>query len=155
MIEQVLVPEVIDLDVEAKDWKDAIRVAGSLLLGVGAVQPRYLEAMIGMVEAMGPYIVLAPGIAIPHARPEDGANRVCLGLARLKNPVSFGHRDNDPVDLIFAFAGTDTKSHVQLLAELAAVLGDPKRVAGIRKAQTVAEIRSLFSGEVGGNGRTA
>lgn len=155
LIEKVLVPEVIALDVEAKDWKEAIRIGGNLLLGVGGVQPRYLDAMIEMVTSMGPYIVLAPGIAISHARPEDGANRVCLGLARLKNSVLFGHRDNDPVDLIFAFAGIDAESHVQLLADLAEILGEPERVTQIRRARSVAEVRSLLIGRGDGDGRNA
>ena len=32
--------------------------------------------MIGKVEEFGPFINLGKGIAIPHARPEDGVNEV-------------------------------------------------------------------------------
>ncbi len=43
------------------------------------------------------HIVIAPGIALPHARPEDGVIDSTVAVVRLAEPVNFGNEDNDPV----------------------------------------------------------
>lgn len=96
-----------------------MEAACQLLVDGGAVEPRYLSRCIEMVEEHGPYMVLAPGIALAHARPEDGAIRLGLSAVTLANPVEFGHPDNDPVDLVVCFASPDQEQHVGLLGALA------------------------------------
>lgn len=61
-----------------------VEVSGRLLVDAGAVERRYIGAVPRTVEKLGPYAVIAPGVAIPHARPEDGANRVGLSLVVLR-----------------------------------------------------------------------
>ena len=104
--------------VPASGWQDAIRAACAPLLGTGAVSAHYVERCVALVTESGPYIVIAPGIALAHARPEDGAQRLALSVAVLDRPVTFGHPSNDPVDLVFAFASPDKDAHVGLLAAL-------------------------------------
>ena len=77
-----------------------------------------------MLDEQGPYIVLAPGIALAHARPEDGVVGLGLGVAVLERPVRFGHPDNDPVDVVLAFGSPDKESHLGVLAALARSLID-------------------------------
>ena len=68
----------VALRLKVDRWEDAVRAAGRMLLDCGAVEERYIEAMVETAKDLGPYIVIAPGIAIPHARPEDGAKDVCF-----------------------------------------------------------------------------
>lgn len=105
--------------VAAADWRAAVRAACAPLVDAGAVQSRYPERCIVMVEEHGPYMVLAPGLALAHARPEDGVNRLGVAAVTLSSPVDFGHPDNDPVDLVFAFGSPDADQHVGLIAALA------------------------------------
>ncbi|MEI8632679.1 PTS sugar transporter subunit IIA [Vibrio sp. PP-XX7] len=70
-------------------------------------------------EAIGPYYVLGPGIAMPHSRPEDGVNRIALSLSVFKQGVSFGSEENDPVHLLVTLAAIDSNSHVDIIAQLA------------------------------------
>src|SRR5690606_39952565 len=79
---------------------------------------------IDMVRRHGPYVVLAPGIALPHARPEDGVVGVGVSVAVLSFPVEFGHPENDPVDVVIAFGSPDSEQHIDLLAALAGVLAE-------------------------------
>jgi PTS system ascorbate-specific IIA component len=103
----------------ASSWPAAIRAAGQGLIELGAADGRYVERCVAQVESDGPYIVVAPGIALAHARPEDGAHAVGISAAVLDHPVEFGHPVNDPVDLVFAFCSPDRDAHVGLLAALA------------------------------------
>lgn len=38
----------------------------------GNITPKYIQDMIDNVNKNGPYIVIVPGIAMPHARNEGG-----------------------------------------------------------------------------------
>ena len=59
---------------EAKDWKDAIRMSCETLEADGTVEENYKEDIIACVEKYGPYIMIAPNIAMPHAQ-EGGPGR--------------------------------------------------------------------------------
>ncbi|UNQ73257.1 PTS sugar transporter subunit IIA [Infirmifilum sp. NZ] len=102
-------------------WEGAVALSGRLLLEGGCVEERYIGRMVSTCRELGPYIAIAPGIAIPHARPEDGARRVCLSLVVVRSGVSFGSH-NDPVYVLIAFSTPDKHSHIKVLQELANLL---------------------------------
>lgn len=131
----------------ATNWREAIGLAGQGLVVRGAVTPKYIDEMIATVEEHGPYIVIAPGIALAHARPSAAVIRPALALATLEHPVDFGSQNNDPVDTVFALAATDPNSHLELMAALAGVLGAPSQMSLLRGAQNSGEIRGILSGK--------
>ncbi len=143
MLKELLTPEVIRLNIAAADWEDAVRQSVQLLVDVGAADPRYVDASVDMVREMGPYMVIAPGLALAHARPESGVLRNCLGLITLANPVEFGNPDNDPVDLVFALGAIASDEHVQLMADLARFLMNEDSLPALRKATEVEEVLAL------------
>ncbi|QXJ19516.1 PTS sugar transporter subunit IIA [Actinomadura graeca] len=108
--------------VAAAGWREAVREAASALVGAGAAGEGYPDACVRVVEENGPYIVLAKGLALVHARPEEGGLAVRVGVTRLAAPVEFGHPDNDPVDLLLSFCTPDPGVHVGTLAALARAL---------------------------------
>lgn len=108
----------------AGDWRAAVREACAPLVDAGAVTDGYPDRCVAMVEDHGPYIVLAPGIALAHARPTDGVHAAGLAAVTLAEPVEFGHEANDPVDLLFAFGSPDADQHVGMLSALARQLID-------------------------------
>jgi len=144
-LSKMLAKETIALRLSVGDWQQAVREAGRLLVNAGAVEPRYIEAMIQMVREIGPYIVIAPGIALPHARPEDGVKKACMSLVTLSPPVNFGNKCNDPVKLVIAFGTTDNKTHIDALAELAKLLGDSTKVEGLKRASSPEELLKLIN----------
>ena len=99
MLKEVLTKESIVANYHAQDRNDAVCESGRLLVRIGAADPAYVEAMVKNLEVNGTYIVIAPGIAMPHARPEAGAKRVGFSLVTLAQPIAFGHPTNDPVKL--------------------------------------------------------
>jgi mannitol/fructose-specific phosphotransferase system IIA component (Ntr-type) len=139
----MLTEDTIALGVQVRDWQDAVRKAGQLLVNSGAAEPRYVDAMIQMVKEIGPYIVIAPGVALPHARPEAGVKKPCMSLLTLDPPVSFGNADNDPVTLVIAFGTPDKEGHIAALAELARLLEDAEVLARIMRAASSTELLAL------------
>lgn len=141
---QLLNEAVVLLNAEAKTAEEAIRLAGDLLVKAGKVRESYVNAMVNGFNEVGPYIVIAPGIAAPHARPEHGVIEKCLSFVRLQEPVKFGHPTNDPVQIICAIGGVDSSGHVEMLQYLASILGDPDKVKQILTVKNYKEFIKLI-----------
>ncbi|MDH2924634.1 PTS system ascorbate-specific IIA component (L-Asc family) [Nicoletella semolina] len=111
-------------------WKEAIKLGTDLLEASGATEPRYYQHIIDNIEKLGPYIILAPGLAMPHARPEEGVNRTAFALVTLAEPVVFEGED-DPVSVFVTLAGSDSDQHLQGLMEITQTLDDPESDTGV------------------------
>lgn len=143
MLKGTLDRRAVSLGNEVKDWRAAIETSGRLLVDSEAAEEKYVQAMIRTTEELGPYAVIAPGIAIPHARPEDGAKKVGLSLTVLSEPVEFGSKENDPVDLVFGFSTTDSDAHLELIQSLADFIEKEENCQALRDAETVEEILAI------------
>ena len=129
----------------ARDWRDAVRRVGEALTASGAASPAYADEMIATVEQLGPYIVIAPGIALAHSRPSPAVHRTGLAWVTLARPVAFGHPENDPVGLVVGLAAVDDSSHVEALATLADLLGDDERRAALLASPDATVLRSIVA----------
>lgn len=140
-------PEAVATGVPAHDWQSAVRAAGQLLVDTQAARPEYVLAMLRTVEELGPYVVLMPGLALPHARPEDGALEVGFSAITLAEPVAFGNPDNDPVWLVVAFCAPNHDAHIQSLAHLARRLEEPEFIQRAVQSRDSAELALILNGE--------
>lgn len=144
MLEKWLSKEAIEVNVKVSNWKEAVQKGGELLVENGKATQDYISSMIHVVKDIGPYIVVAPGIAIPHARPEDGAKAVGLSLVTLEKPVNFGNPDNDPVSVVVCLCSTDSESHLKALSSLVEFLSLDSNIVAIKKAASKEEVISLI-----------
>lgn len=144
-LRDMLTDQTVKLNVEVSDWEEAVRVGGEMLFDVEACTQEYIEAIIETVKTMGPYVVIAPGIAIPHARPEAGAKRSQFSLVTLKTPVNFGVEELDPVNILFSMSATSSKDHVEALKQVANLCMDEEKVKQIGEALTIEEIIKLIN----------
>ena len=124
MIQELLAEDNVSFHYPADTWEDVIRHGGQLMVDAGLVEPSYVDAMVNSVHEMGPYIVLAPGVAMPHARPEAGAKRVGTALVTLDKPVNFGSPANDPVKVAVFLCAPNKDEHIQLLTDIATIIDD-------------------------------
>ncbi len=140
----LLQENMIELNVTVENWEGALQQGAQLLIDDGGVEPRYLDAMITMVRDLGPYVVIAPGLALGHAGPDKGVNRTCFSLITLKTPVNFGVPANDPVDVVFSFAAPNKEEHMQALRDLALFCSEEKNLSAIRAATDKKQVRDLL-----------
>lgn len=122
----LLSEDCIELNYEAKDWEDAVREAGRLLCANGAVEEQYVDAMVDNIKENGPYIVIWPGTALPHAESQEGVVREAAALVRLKNPVTFHHEMNDPVRYVIAISILSAESINQALYDIMIIFGNER-----------------------------
>lgn len=144
MLEKWLDKTSIALNQRVRDYKDAIRLGGNLLVSSGKATQEYVSAMIEAVKEFGPYIVIAPGIAMPHARPENGALAVGLSLVTLITPVCFGNPENDPVRIVVCLCSIDASSHLEVLQRAVALLGNADDMNNILAANSIENVMSII-----------
>ena len=135
------------IQLEAKNWEDAIRKSSQILLERGSIEARYVDAMIKVVHDNGPYIVIGRHIALAHARTECGAVHTDISFATLKPAVAFGAGDLDPVKLIITLAATDPETHLDLLGELADILMDEEKSNALFEVQSVEDFVEILQGK--------
>ena len=128
----------------ALDREHAIELAGDLLVASGRVTPEYTTSMVEVLETHGPYFVIAPGIALAHAKPAESVLATGLSLVTLAEPIVFGNAANDPVKLVFGLCAVDHDSHIQMLGELSNLLSDNESVNILLNAGDSEHIRTLF-----------
>lgn len=145
-LSSLIASETVRAKVSVKDWEEATETVGKLLVSAGKITSDYIVAMKRVLKEMGPYAVIAPGIVLLHARPEDGVIEPCLGLITLIDPVPFGHSENDPVDLVFALGAVDKQAHISALQQLAEMFGDPDKLQEIRSAPTDGSLLKILLG---------
>lgn len=131
------------LQVEAKDCRDAIQKAADVLIDKGAITQGYVSEMNAAFDELGPYFVLAPGMAFAHSRPSDSVKRTALSMITLKEPVCFGSEINDPVFLVCVIASMDAQEHVDQLKRIAVFLGDQRHVEMLKNAKTDQDKREI------------
>jgi mannitol/fructose-specific phosphotransferase system IIA component (Ntr-type) len=137
--------ERISINHRAETWQGAIIHAGKLLHITGATEERYGPAMVMTARQLGPYFVVAPGIAVSHALPQEGVITPALALVTLQPSLAFGNAENDPVRLLIAIAAVDTQQHVEALKEIADVLSDPIRKKALMQAATPEEAFEILT----------
>lgn len=140
MLEDLLTPKTVRVQAHANNWEELVRLGGQVMVDNGLVTPGYVDAMVKTVTEMGPYIVIAPGIAMPHARPEDGALQVGVAVVALAEPVNFGNAENDPVSVAVFLCAVDKTAHLQVLSDLMGLFEDEQFVTRAKQATSNEEL---------------
>lgn len=136
--------KLVALDIPAETPEAAIKAAGDLLVAGNLVESGYVEAMVESYRKNGPYFVLAPQIALPHARPEDGVKEASVAFVRLKDPVVFGSAANDPVSLVFALGASTSDEHLLVMKELVMLLNNPEKVERLKNINSYEELKIML-----------
>ena len=109
----------------------------------GTIQKEYVSYIIEKVEELGPYIVIAPEICIPHAERGRGVNRTAMCFMKSETPVRF-HEDGEHDARIFVvLAAADDEEHIQNLMELSERLSDEETVAKLLAATTPEDLLAI------------
>ncbi|WP_440866044.1 PTS ascorbate transporter subunit IIA [Symbiopectobacterium purcellii] len=135
----------IRLQAEASTWQEAVKIGVDLLVAADVVEPRYYQAILDGVERFGPYFVIAPGLAMPHGRPEEGVKKTGFALVTLKTPLPFNHEDNDPVDLLITLAAEDATAHQEVgIMQIVNLFEDEANFDRLRACRTEQDVLDLI-----------
>ncbi|HEK9996504.1 BglG family transcription antiterminator [Streptococcus equi] len=132
---------------EQLGWREAIYLAAQPLLESGQIQASYQEAMIAKVEEFGPFINLGKGIAIPHARPEDGVNQVGMSMLVLEHPIYLLDDPKQEIRLLICIAAIDNETHLKALSRLTTILRDNEQVKALLASKSFEDIKTIIAEE--------
>lgn len=127
----------------AENWEKAIETAAQPLIKNGKIKYGYVENIIKNIKELGPYIILLPGVAMPHARPDENVIESSLSLLKINKGVSFSE-DTEDVKLMFVLAAKDSNSHIDIIEQLTELLGDDQKIERLMNAETVEEVENLI-----------
>ncbi|MDV0595069.1 MULTISPECIES: PTS sugar transporter subunit IIA [Enterobacter] len=144
MLKKWIYDATITIQESVESWPQALEICAKPLLDLQVIAPEYVTAIVEQHRTLGPYYVLAPGLAMPHARPEEGAKGLGLSLLKLKQGVSFGAGEFDPVDVIIMLAAPDKHSHIEMISALAELFSSDEDMVELHQANTLEEIKTII-----------
>ncbi|EKO3626260.1 PTS sugar transporter subunit IIA [Vibrio metschnikovii] len=122
----------------------ALELACSTLIAQGKVNKSYLDAIKEKHQEIGAYYVLAPKIAMPHARPEDGVNEAGLQVTIFKHGVDLESEDNGDVYLSVTLAAVDSDSHIQTIVALSELFQNDDDINAIISSESKDDIVKIL-----------
>lgn len=144
MLSDLITKDTYQKTDEKMDWEEAIHFASKPLLDSGRIENRYVDAMINRVKEYGPFIDLGKGIAIPHARPEDGVNEVSMSMLVLDNPVYLLDRKEHEINIIVVIAAVDNKTHLDALSHLTVLIREDENIEAMKNIKSFDEMKNLI-----------
>jgi PTS system ascorbate-specific IIA component len=130
---------------EVDTWEDAVRQSCKALENAGIVGEKYAEEIVKCVRENGPYIVLMPGIALPHSMENSpNAYGTAIGFTKINKSVSFD--DNDPektASVFFTLAATDNELHLKNMRRLFKMLTDEALCADLLTVASKEDLLAL------------
>jgi len=124
MLKELIREDRIIFKDKVSSWQEALWVSAKPLLDAGDIEKRYIDKVISNVHELGPYIVIAPNIAISHARPENGVKNLSMSILILKEAVNFSETSDRNSKIIITLAAPDGEKHLLALQQLSSLLMD-------------------------------
>ena len=134
----------IKIKVDVKDYEDAIKKSGQILVDTNSIKENYINDMIEAIKKLGPYIVIAPGFALAHARPSEDVLKDDVSIITLKEPICF-NSINDPVYVVMCLAAKNSDTHIDTMQKIATILMKENTIENLKNANSVEEIQQIFA----------
>lgn len=125
---------------EVTDYKEALRRAGQPLLAEGAVTEGYIQAVIDSHDFEDPYTILGEEVAIPHALPSEGVNKIGISLLIVRK--GFRYSQNHSLKIVFMIAPIDKKQHNQAIIDILTIAESPELIG---KMTTTTEKQTILT----------
>ena len=140
-LRKILTPDLIDLDLKAKDKHGVIEELLDLMMKTGKIRDRdsALKAIFEREEKMSTGI--QHGVAIPHGKCDVVDELVaCLGIS--KTGIDFEALDGEPSTIFIMTLSpiSRTGPHVQFLASISQLLKNKEQREQILAASAVSDI---------------
>ncbi|MDZ5781944.1 PTS sugar transporter subunit IIA [Marinococcus luteus] len=126
-------------------WEESIQIAAAPLLEKNKISTEYVQEMIDNVHENGPYIVIVPGIAMPHAQNKGSVLETGISLLNLKDPVLYP--EDKEVSTVIVLAAEDSDGHLELISDLSSILIDESTMNEFKNAQSEHKILELLNRE--------
>lgn len=130
---------------KCENWEEAVKFSYKPLLDRNIVETKYVDAVIECINKYGPYIVIVPGIAMPHSTEgAEGCNGTAISFMKVENEVDFDPNDPDKkAILFFSLAAVDHEQHMQNIQSLMDTLMNEEIVEALNNAKCAEDLLQI------------
>jgi PTS system galactitol-specific IIA component len=149
-IVNILEENAVLLNLEAENSDEVIRELAVQLYETGYVQDTFADAAIEREKTLPTGLPLMGDInaAIPHTDIVH-VKKPGLGLATLKNPVTFNNMvspdETVEVQFVVLMALDEAKAQVEMLQAIAGLLQNPDIIEAVFKAESPSEVKEILA----------
>lgn len=147
VIKDLLTKETIQFASGVNNWEEAIWLGAKPLLDNGSITKDYINAMITNVKGFGPYIVICPYVAIPHAQNQTGVQKLGMSFLKLEKEVCVLDNPQKPVKVFITLAAIDNHTHLRALAQLSNILSNEDSREQLIACSSVEDVIQLIDME--------
>lgn len=144
MLSELLTRDKIKITDEPLDWKQAIKRTAQPLIQSNMINDSYIDAMIKKVIDYGPFIHIGHGVALPHARPEDGVCELGMSLLKVTTPVNLLDDKKHSINIFICLAAIDNETHLRALSSLTKILSNKELLNELMLSETEDEIYKII-----------
>lgn len=106
------------------NWEEAVQVSCQNLLEKQIITEQYVDEIIACVKKYGAYIVLVPGVAMPHSSEDSqGVLGTAISFTKMQQDVVFEEGNEEKnARLFFTLAAKNSEEHVENISKLSEML---------------------------------
>jgi len=133
-----LQPHQITIEDGSYSWIKALHKTGECLVQKGSIEKRYMDQIINQTHYYGPYMFIANGVVLTHAKPSDGVIRLDISMTIFKEPVTFSNLHN--ARIIMVMAAVDQTGHLKILNDIMTIFSDHKNIETLLNLESAKDI---------------
>lgn len=128
------------------DWQAAVKLSCLTLLDKGIINQKYVDEIIECVEKYGPYIVIVPGVAMPHSSEDSqGVFGTAISFTKMKETIVFEEENPEKnAKLFFTLAAKNSEEHVENISKLSEMLMTDGVIEALMDVTTIEEYRNVM-----------
>ena len=106
----------------------------------------YVDEIIQCVETFGPYIIIAPEVAMPHSSEESaGVFGTAISFTKFKQAVTFaGDQEAKTATLFFTLAAQNPAEHLENIQQLMDLLMTDGVIADLLETNTPMDFKEVM-----------
>ncbi|MBE4726834.1 PTS sugar transporter subunit IIA [Leuconostoc suionicum] len=134
-------------DETPQDWREALRIASENLKEKGIITDAYINEIIKNVEVNGAYIVIVPGVVMPHSLATGpGVLGTGIGFAKFSEMVSFEAGNPEKQGkLFFTLAAKNEEQHLENIQNLMTLLMTDGMIEALSNIETLDDFNQVMN----------
>lgn len=132
-----------------RSWEEAIHISCQTLLEQQYITPKYIEEVTKSIKEHGPYIVIMPNIAIPHAAGNsESVKKSGISLTRFKESVFFydeKEQEEKSAILFFTLAAKNEEEHLENMMKLTDLLSNDGLLEALITTTSFEDLEQLLT----------
>ncbi|MFV0479432.1 MAG: PTS sugar transporter subunit IIA [Anaerorhabdus sp.] len=146
ILQQILDNKLTRYEHHFETWQEAIKASALSMIEEKFIDETYVDEILACVEKYGPYIVIAPDIAMPHSTEgSQGVYKTGIGFMKVEVPVHFDLNDPEKdARLFFVLASENHEQHLENMMNLSEMLMEEEIVAALLQAKGDEDLKSII-----------